>query len=30
MWSEFVDGTEGMTDFLLSNGRIVWQVTCIL
>jgi len=29
MWSEFVDGTEGMTDFLLSNGRIVWQVTYI-
>jgi len=23
MWSEFVDGTEGMTDFLLLNGRIV-------
>ena len=29
MWSEFIDGTEGMTDFLLSNGRIVWQVTYI-
>ena len=29
MWSEFVDGTEGMTDFLLSNGRIVWHVTYV-
>lgn len=29
MWSEFINGTEGMTDFLLLNGRIVWQITYI-
>jgi hypothetical protein len=29
MWSEFIDGREGMTDFLLLNGRIVWQITYI-
>ena len=29
MWSEFIDGTEGMTDFLLLNGRIVYQLTYI-
>lgn len=27
MWSEFIDGTEGMTDFLMLNGRIVWKIT---
>uniref|UniRef100_A0A6C0CS13 ATP-grasp domain-containing protein n=1 Tax=viral metagenome TaxID=1070528 RepID=A0A6C0CS13_9ZZZZ len=27
MWSDFVDGTEGMTDFILLNGRIVYQLT---
>jgi hypothetical protein len=29
MWSEFINGTEGMTDFLLLNGRIVWQITYV-
>ena len=29
MWSEFMDGREGMTDFLLLHGRIVWQITYI-
>ena len=29
MWSEFIDGTEGMTDYILVNGRIVWQLTYI-
>ena len=27
MWSEFINGTEGMTDFLMLNGRIVWKIT---
>jgi hypothetical protein len=27
MWSEFIDGTEGMTDFLLLNGNIVYQLS---
>ena len=27
MWSDFVDGKEGMTDYLLLNGRIVYQIT---
>jgi len=27
MWSEFVDATEGMTDFILVNGAIVYQLT---
>ena len=27
MWSEFIDGKEGMTDYLLLNGRIVYQIT---
>ena len=27
MWSEFVDATEGMTDFVLVNGVIVYQIT---
>ena len=29
MWSEFIDGTEGMTDYITVNGRIVWQITYI-
>lgn len=29
MWSEFIDGREGMTDFLLLHGRIVWKITYI-
>jgi hypothetical protein len=27
MWSEFVNATEGMTDFVLVNGEIVYQLT---
>jgi hypothetical protein len=27
MWSEFVDAKEGMTDFILINGEIVYQIT---
>ena len=29
MWSEFIDGTEGMTDYIVVNGRIVWQITYV-
>ena len=29
MWSEFIDATEGMTDFMMLNGRIVHQITYI-
>ena len=29
MWSDFVDGREGMTDYILLNGRIVYQITYI-
>ena len=29
MWSDFIDGREGMTDFILVNGRIVWQLTYV-
>lgn len=29
MWSEFIDGREGMTDFVMHNGRIVYQLTYI-
>lgn len=29
MWSEFIDGTEGMTDFILLNGNIVYQLTYV-
>ena len=29
MWSEFIDANEGMTDFILLNGRIVHQITYI-
>ena len=29
MWSDFIDGKEGMTDYLLLNGRIVYQITYI-
>lgn len=29
MWSEFIDGTEGMTDYILLNGNIVHQITYI-
>lgn len=27
MWSEFIDKTEGMTDFILLNGKIMHQIT---
>lgn len=27
MWSEFINHTEGMTDFVLLNGEIVYQIT---
>ena len=27
IWSEFNDATEGMTDFVLVNGEIVYQLT---
>ena len=27
MWSEFVDGTEGMTDFIVLKGNIMHQIT---
>jgi hypothetical protein len=27
MWSEFINHTEGMTDFVLLNGKIVYQMT---
>jgi hypothetical protein len=27
MWSEFVDGTEEMTDFILIQGKIVYSIT---
>ena len=27
MWSEFIDATEGMTDFVLLDGKIVHQLT---
>ena len=29
MWSEFVDATESMTDFIIVNGKIVYQLTYI-
>ena len=29
MWSEFVDATESMTDFIIVNGQIVYQLTYI-
>jgi len=29
MWSEFIDATEGMTDFILVNGTIVFQMTYV-
>jgi len=29
MWSEFIDASEVMTDFVLLNGKIVYQMTCI-
>jgi hypothetical protein len=27
MWSEFIDKTEGMTDFVMLNGKIMHQIT---
>ncbi len=27
MWSEFIDGREGMTDFIVLNGNILHQIT---
>jgi hypothetical protein len=29
MWSEFIDDREGMTDFILVNGEIVFQLTYV-
>jgi len=29
MWSEFINATEGMTDFIMLNGRIVHQITYV-
>jgi hypothetical protein len=29
MWSEFIDAKEGMTDFVLVNGEIVYQLTYV-
>jgi len=29
MWSEFIDGGEQMTDFILWNGKIVYQITYV-
>jgi len=29
MWSEFVNATEGMTDFVLINGEIVYQLSYV-
>ena len=29
MWSEFIDATEGMTDFVMVNGEIVYQLTYV-
>ena len=29
MWSDFIDGREGMTDFLILNGKIVDHITYI-
>lgn len=29
MWSDFIDGVEGMTDYILLNGNIVHQITYI-
>jgi len=29
MWSEFIDASEIMTDFVLLKGKIVYQMTCI-
>lgn len=29
MWSEFIDAKEQMTDFILLNGKIVYQITYI-
>lgn len=29
MWSEFIKGTEGMTDFIVLNGNIVHQITYV-
>jgi hypothetical protein len=27
MWSEFIDETEGMTDYIMLNGQILFQIT---
>jgi hypothetical protein len=29
MWSEFIDAKEGMTDYILLNGKIVHQITYV-
>jgi hypothetical protein len=29
MWSEFIDATEGMTDFVIVDGEIVYQLTYV-
>ena len=29
MWSEFIDAKEQMTDYILLNGKIVYQITYV-
>ena len=29
MWSDFIDGTEGMTDYIVLNGNIMHQITYV-
>lgn len=29
MWSEYIDGKEGMTDFIVLNGEVKWQMTLV-
>ena len=29
MWSDFIDGREGMTDYILLNGNIMHQITYV-
>jgi hypothetical protein len=29
MWSEFIDGTEGMTDYIILKGSVVHQITYV-
>ena len=29
MWSEYINGKEGMTDFILKDGKILYQITYV-